>query len=292
MLLVAVAAVALVSGCAGSPRGQSRPLAHGSISLPADARRIGLSHADPAAAFSVRLPSTRSEAAAGFALEFSSNPGEAAAVVPPTYVLARLIGATLGVDESSLETGQRAVRAVANEFPAASRLEALVARAIDDGSGRGISILEPALPVEPRRPHGRFTTGGESRIMWAAGPAEAHPLEDSDIDTLVSLRVVSYGLRGPSLFRPDGSRANSPNEFNPPLTCEVVVEVTAVRVRDWTMHGSIQVRRESGPRCFLEWAAHDARELRTALAAAWSGIEDELSCRIARDNRTAIFPQP
>lgn len=289
--LAAAAAAALMSGCAGAPRAKTRLLAHGSLSLPTDAQRIGLSHFDPATDFSVRLPSTRGDASADFALEFISNPGDGVAAVPAAYVVGRLIGAALGVDKARLEPGQRAVRAVANEFSGAPRLEEIVTRVLHDDRGPRVSVLEPGLPVEPPRRHGRFTAGGESRLTWAAGTPVLHPLHDTFIDTLVSLRVVSQGLCGPSLFRPDGSRANSPNEFNPPLTCEVVVEVTAVRVRDWALLGSVQVRGESGPRRFLEWAADDARELRTALAAAWVGIEREISSRLARSARTPTVSQ-
>lgn len=210
-----------------------------------------------------------------------SNPGEGAFAAPAAYVLGRAIGATLGIDESKLDPAHQALRAAAREFPAAPRLEDIVARTLGGPGGRNVSLLEAGLPVEPPHRPGRFTVGGESRIIWASGSAETHPLHDTLTDTLVSLRVVSQGLRGPSLFRPDGSRANSANEFNPPLTCEIVVEVTAVRVRDWALLGGIVVRSESRPRRFLEWADHDARALRAALASGWTDIDRELSSRLA-----------
>lgn len=278
--LASFLAAAALAGCASPPPGQ-RHEAHGRIALPADPGATGISFSQPVPEFHVRLPANRREASGEFAAELVRNPDPQAGIaLPAIYVLGRLIGSSFGVSESTLAPARDQAAAAVADFPAREFLDGALRRTLDRHGVVAPVGLEEGLPVEPRQRHGRITTDGKSRLTWVSGTAEPHPLQGSSIATLVGLRVVHQGLRARPSLHSHRSVQGPYGELNPPLVLELAVEISAVRVEDWTSYGNISVQCAGGPRRFTEWAADDARLLRQELAAAWAAIARELSTRL------------
>lgn len=275
--LLPFATLLALAGCASTDVAQ-RFSVYGAISLPPDAKIIGLTVARPGPEFALQLPTSKGSAARSAASDGArgvlADP-QGALLFPVGYVMGGIVGGILGVSEGELKTATRSIQAAVDELHYAERIALAVREHLNAVHPGRIRDLQDNLPMESRPEPGRLRRGSGKRLTWTRSSPAPHPLAGSDVEAVIGIRIAYQGFQA----RPNPNvRSTGDIElFNPPLTLVLTAEVSALRVRDWADLGGLTVSYESAPRKFTEWAAGDAAPLRRESEAALLAIISELT---------------
>jgi hypothetical protein len=267
----------LLSGCATYDEQPQRAV-YGEIRLPPETKNIGLSRVQPCPRFTLELPAD--------AQHLTKEPTNIAAqgdpelLLPPVYIIGNLAGWSTGLSEQELLEAVRAIDATAQAFALDERLAVTINSLIQRRLPGQIEIVAENAPTEFADPSDHHARNVMGKVYRAKDLPQSHPLADSHIDTVISVRVRFQGLRTLSATNQDAGWSTIFDHFNPPMALVLQVYVSAVRVADWKELGGLTIYYESDPQRFKDWTAHHAQSLRrafeTGLSEINAGIESQL----------------
>jgi hypothetical protein len=279
--LTAAMHVVLLCACSTTYLDERQSTA-GVISIPPDSGAIGLTVVRPCPEFGLKLPASKQEAAeeaAAFGGKGMLSDPNVVVLFPIAYVVGGIVGGLRGVSEHDLEAGTRAMTAAAQELRFDERVTAVIMEHFNASSPGRIRAIGDNMRIEPEAVRGHMERDARGKLVWVRPPTEAHPLRETDIETVIEVHVVSQGMQ--DRLNPRVSSNPDIDAINPPMALVLTVDVTAVRVKDWRSLGRISISYESEAHHFAEWVDDDARSLRAEMDQGMQFILRELKVRLA-----------
>ena len=207
-----------------------------------------------------------------------------AILFPFGYVMGGILGGMLGVDEDELKSATLSIGTAVRQLEIDERIAQMVINHLTAINPGQIRIVADNIPMEPAVAPGRMRRGDGGRLTWLKPPPAPHPLDGTGLEIVIGWRVTYLGFQARS--DPRVRATGDMQKLNPPLALVLSVDVTAVRVRDWSDLGGLTARYESTPRKFTEWAAAGAQPLRREIEAALQEIHRQLIRQVTREPKS------
>ena len=233
---------------------------------------IGLAYAGELPKFDLQVPETKGDLAGERAAKFGlgwvraaneglvQNEPEAlawcgwVALTPVGMAVGGLSGAWSGVSSKKVDTASQAITKAMEDVQVQEAPRRGLLRLIGKLSPVPLTILTNGFPSEkafPVNDNSLMNQLAPLPYSFAALKAaeERGPLPDEGLEVLLLVRMINHGLSGLD-------QANAPLSFN------MVLHVTVVRVRDHTQLFDFYAKYDSAPKKFVQWAANNAQSFR------------------------------
>lgn len=265
----------VLTGCASAPTERTLT-ARGTLELPMQVSAVRVAVVREASGFAAEAPDSVGERAAAATGSVGRLPPDVStAVAAPVLIVTDAVaavgsgamGVVFGAGGGATGPEARAIAAATGEDTVAPRLARVIAQQLETRF-TGVVRRGPDERARPEPPAG-------ARRATARAPSAAPP------DLTVRVRVLFRGLQVRMTARND-DLIRAAQAVNPPQVLLLAAQVEATRTDDGAWVGGVSVTYESIPRTFAQWAAGDARLLRTELVAAEEEIVQAVRERLLR----------
>jgi hypothetical protein len=174
-------------------------------------------------------------------------------------------GVVKGLSEREVSVGAATLTRALSAMNVEESLRRQLLPLVREKSGDTVAILEKPL-AEDRNSPVPGLVHADAPIV-AASIADRGDrfvtLSDEAVDTILALKVVSFGLTGKE-------------GINPLLSLDVIVQATLIRAKDGQPQHRCFTHFTSERRKFTEWAAHDADLFRLTVARGIGSTADQI----------------